>query len=67
MCVAVSMGATAMMRTTGSFGWGMIACIDRFWLVAVVAVTIVIIIGGVGIGIIIMNSMVEMVVVGVKA
>lgn len=63
------MGATAMVRTAGSFGWGMVACVDRFWLVAVMMVTIVIIVGGGGVGvdIIIMNCMVEVTIVGVKA
>lgn len=68
MCVCVSVGATAMVRTAGSFGWGMVACVDRFWLVAVMMVTVVIIVGGgVGVDIIILNSMVEVIIVGVKA
>lgn len=64
----MSVDTTAMVRTAGSFSWGTVARVDRFWLVAVMMVTVVIIVGGgIGVDIIIMGSVIEVMAFGVKA
>lgn len=66
--MAVGVDTTAMVRTAGSFSWGTTARVDRFWLVAVMMVTVAIIVGGgIGVDIIIMGSVIEVMVFGVKA